>query len=72
MGQCRAELAETAEKIASRTFWVAEHDGQLAGMIALVTDATSPELDYFGRARLQRLGVGRALLDARRMPPSWP
>lgn len=47
MERCRAELTITAAKMASRTFWVAEHDGWLAGMVAIATDGTSAELDYF-------------------------
>ena len=65
MEQCRAELTLTAEQMGSWTVWVAEYDGQLAGMIALATDGTRAELEGFMvEPGLQGLGVGRALMDA--------
>jgi GNAT superfamily N-acetyltransferase len=65
MEQCRAELTLTAEKMDSWTVWVAEHDGRLAGMIALATDGARAELeDFMVEPSLQGLGVGRALMDA--------
>jgi GNAT superfamily N-acetyltransferase len=65
MDQCRAELTLTAEKMDSWTVWVAEHDGRLAGMIALATDGARAELeDFMVEPSLQGLGVGRALMDA--------
>ena len=62
--QCRAELTLTPEKMKSWTVWVAEHNGQLAGMIALASDGENAELeDFMVEPSFQGLGVGRALMD---------
>jgi GNAT superfamily N-acetyltransferase len=65
MAQCRAELTLTAERMEAWTVWVAERDGQVAGMIALAVDSDGAELeDFMVEPAFQGLGVGRALMDA--------
>jgi GNAT superfamily N-acetyltransferase len=64
MEQCRAELTLTADTIGVWTVWVAEHDGRLAGMIALAAAGASAELeDFMVEPRFQGAGVGRALME---------
>jgi GNAT superfamily N-acetyltransferase len=63
MDACRHELTITAELMAAWRFWVAEVDGELAGMIALDLDGGAAVLeDFFVEPRFQRRGVGAALM----------
>jgi N-acetylglutamate synthase-like GNAT family acetyltransferase len=64
MEQCRAELKVTPEKMGTWTVWVAEHDGQLAGVIALATDGVRAEVEEFMvEPCVQGVGTGQALMD---------
>ena len=64
MAQCRAELTLTPEKLAAWTVWVAECDGELAGMIALAAEGPEAELeDFMVEPRRRGQGVGARLLD---------
>ena len=65
MAMCRAELMVTPEKIAAWTVWVAECDGEVAGMIALAIDGPGAELeDFMVEPSFQSQGVGGALMNA--------
>ena len=64
MEQCRAELTLTADTMDAWTVWVAEHEGRLAGMIALAAAGASAELeDFMVEPDFQGVGVGRALME---------
>lgn len=63
MAQCRAELTLTPEKMAKWTIWVAECDGEVAGMVALTGSEPEAELeDFMVEPRFQGRGVGGALM----------
>jgi GNAT superfamily N-acetyltransferase len=63
MDACRKELTITPELMAAWRFWVAEVDGEVAGMIALDLEGGGAVLeDFFVEPRFQRRGVGAALM----------
>ena len=65
MAACRAELTLTPEKLAAWRVWVAEAEGEVAGMIALSLEGGEAELeDFFVEPRFQGRGVGAALMAA--------
>jgi GNAT superfamily N-acetyltransferase len=64
MDACRAELTLTPEKMAAWKIWVAEAQGEVAGMVALHLDGAKAELeDFFVDPSFQNRGVGSALLQ---------
>jgi GNAT superfamily N-acetyltransferase len=64
MEACRAELTVTPEKMAAWKIWVAEDDGEIAGMIALRLEGATAELeDFFVEPAYQKQGVGSALFE---------
>src|SRR5215472_1833855 len=65
MAACRPELTVTPEQMRSWRFWVAEADGQLAGMIALGDAHDHAEVeDFFVAPEAQGEGIGKALMGA--------
>lgn len=62
MAACRAELTFTPQKMAACSVWVAEADGELAGMIALSLDGGAEVEDFFVEPAFQGRGVGTALM----------
>jgi len=63
MEMCRAELTLTPEKLGDWAVWVAECDGEMAGMIALSGDGPDAELeDFMVEPKFQGQGVGAALM----------
>jgi GNAT superfamily N-acetyltransferase len=62
MAACRDELTLTPEKMAAWRVWVAEGDGQIAGMIALSLGAVAEVEDFFVEPAFQGRGVGGALM----------
>lgn len=63
MAACRAELTFTPETMAVWTVWVAELDGEVAGMVALHMDGADAELEnFFVEPDLQGQGIGAALM----------
>ena len=52
----------TPQKLAAWTVWVAEADGDLAGMVALSLDGGAEVEDFFVEPRFQGRGVGAALM----------
>jgi len=63
MEACREELTMTPARMAAWQVWVAETDGEAAGMIALNLTQGAEVEDFFVEAGLQGQGVGRALMD---------
>lgn len=65
MEACRTELTITPETLSAWRFWVAEADGQLAGMIALSDAGDHAQLeDFFVAPEAQGYGIGKALMSA--------
>lgn len=63
MAASRATLTVTPERIARGGCYVAEEDGRVLGIAAIVPDGDDRELDLlFVAPELMRGGVGRALL----------
>lgn len=62
MAACREELTLTPAKMAAWQVWVAEADGQVAGMIALSLGAVAEVEDFFVEPAFQGRGVGGALM----------
>ena len=62
MAACRDELTVTPARIEAWSVWVAEADGQLAGMITLSLDGGAEVEDFFVEPRFQGRGVGAALM----------
>ena len=62
MAACREELTLTPEKIAAWHVWVAEAEGQIAGMVALSLDGGAEVEDFFVEPAFQGRGVGSALM----------
>ncbi|WP_367253578.1 GNAT family N-acetyltransferase [uncultured Phenylobacterium sp.] len=62
MAACRAELTVTPERIVAWRVWVAEADGEVAGMVALSLDGGAEVEDFFVEPAFQGRGVGRALM----------
>ena len=64
MAACREELTLTPAKLAAWRVWVAEADGQIAGMVALSLGAVAEVEDFFVEPAFQGRGVGGALMAA--------
>ena len=63
MELCRAELTFTPENMTSRTIWVAEYVGEVAGLVALAGAGEDAELeDLMVKPECQGRGVASALL----------
>jgi GNAT superfamily N-acetyltransferase len=62
MEACRAELTLTPSKLSTWQVWVAEADGQVAGMIALSLAEGAEVEDFFVEPQFQGRGVGGALM----------
>jgi len=62
MAACRDELTLTPAKMAAWQVWVAEADGQIAGMVALSLEGAAEVEDFFVEPAFQRRGVGGALM----------
>jgi GNAT superfamily N-acetyltransferase len=62
MEACRAELTLTPEKVAAWRVWVAEADGEIAGMVALNLGVGAEVEDFFVEPQHQGRGVGGALM----------
>lgn len=63
MAACREELTLTPEKMAGWQVWVAEADGEIAGMVALSLEDGAEVEDFFVEPRFQGRGVGRMLME---------
>jgi GNAT superfamily N-acetyltransferase len=62
MEACRAELTLTPAKMAAWQVWIAEADGQIAGMVALSLERGAEVEDFFVEPAFQGRGVGGALM----------
>ena len=62
MAACRAELTMTPARMAAWQVWVAEADGEIAGMIALNLAEGAEVEDFFVAPAFQRRGVGGVLM----------
>ena len=62
MAACRAELTVTPARMAAWRVWVAEADGEIAGMIALNLAEGAEVEDFFVAPAFQGRGVGGALM----------
>ena len=62
MEACRAELTLTPEQMLAWQVWVAEADGQIAGMVALSLEGGAAVEDFFVEPAFQGRGVGAGLM----------
>jgi GNAT superfamily N-acetyltransferase len=62
MAASREDLTLTPERMEAWTVWIAEADGQLAGMIALSLDGGAEVETFFVEPRFQGRGVGATLM----------
>lgn len=62
MAACREELTFTEQKMTAWSVWVAEADGELAGMIALSLGGVAEVEEFFVEPRLQGRGLGTILM----------
>jgi len=62
MAACQGELTITPEKLAAWQVWVAEAEGQIAGMVALSLEDGAEVEDFFVEPAFQGRGIGGALM----------